>query len=380
MGAHAMIVPFFDLGRVTRAEKDELHRSLDHVLDNGYFVGGPEVSRFEESFRQFVGSEYALGVGNGLDAIRLLLEAYGVGEGDEVIVPAFTYYATWLGVTQTGAKLIPVDVNLLTANIDASKVEEAITPKTKAIFAVHLYGQGADMAPLQIIAKKHNLLLLEDVAQSHGAMSNAGKTGASGDGAAFSFYPTKNLGALGDGGGVTTSNPDVYEKIKSRRSYGQGATKYDHIDTGWNSRLDPLQAAFLGIHLAKLEAWNKKRSDIAAQYLDAIGTENHRAVIGIHSPCSSVWHHFVIRSSQREQLQEFFSANGVTTDIHYPYSILEVSPMAQFISGSSQEIFPNASSLSKQVLSLPMGPWMEAQEISYVADVLRIMDKNLLAI
>jgi dTDP-4-amino-4,6-dideoxygalactose transaminase len=365
------IVPFFDLGRTIKAESNELHEALDRVIDSGFFIGGPSVERFEQQFATYVGSKHCIGVANGLDAIRLILEAYEIGAGDEVIVPAFTYYATWLAVIQTGAILVPVDVIENTANIDPALVEEAITPKTKAIIAVHLFGQGADMLPLTELAKNHGIYLFEDAAQGHGAETTAGRVGSCSDAAAFSFYPTKNLGALGDAGAVTTDDPAIAARIVSRRSYGQGKTKYEHVDTGWNSRLDPLQAEFLSIHLAKLDLWNERRRHIATMYIKALGPEWLGSIIGPHSPKESVWHHFVIRDSRRQQLSEKLKAMGINTDVHYPYSIHSVPPLSQYITSSSvAEDQPVSRLLGEQVISMPIGPWMTDAEIDKVCNAL----------
>ncbi len=365
------IVPFFDLGRTIKAESKELHEALDRVIDSGFFIGGPSVELFEKEFATYVGSKHCIGVANGLDAIRLILEAYEIGPGDEVIVPAFTYYATWLAVIQTGATLVPVDVIANTANIDPDLVEEAITPKTRAIIAVHLFGQGADMLPLTELAKKHGIYLFEDAAQGHGAETTAGRVGSCSDAAAFSFYPTKNLGALGDAGAVTTDNPDIAARIVSRRSYGQGKSKYEHVDTGWNSRLDPLQAEFLAIHLSKLDDWTRRRRQIAARYLEALGEDRFASAIGAHSPKESVWHHFVLRSKNRTAIRETLLARGISTDIHYPYSISEVLPLFQFTSPRSFDSgLREARLLGQQVLSLPIGPWMTDLEVETVCAAL----------
>jgi dTDP-4-amino-4,6-dideoxygalactose transaminase len=364
------IVPFFDLGRTIKSESKELHEALDRVIDSGYFIGGPSVERFEKEFATYVGSKHCIGVANGLDAIRLILEAYEIGPGDEVIVPAFTYYATWLAVIQTGATLVPVDVIENTANIDPTLVEEAITPKTRAIIAVHLFGQGADMLPLVELAQKHKIFLFEDAAQGHGAETTAGRVGSCSDAAAFSFYPTKNLGALGDGGAVTTNDPTIAARIISRRSYGQGKTKYEHVDTGWNSRLDPLQAEFLSIHLAKLDTWNEKRRQIAASYIEALGEDRFHSIIGPHSPRESVWHHFVLRAKDRTALKGHLMSLGVSTDIHYPYSILEVAPMKMYLPIKPYRSHIVATKLGEQVISLPIGPWLEDREINVVCHAL----------
>ena len=374
-------VPFFDLGQAVRSRRAQLHECLDEVLDTGYFIGGALTTRFEEQFAAFIGADFAIGVGNGLDAIRLILEAYNIGPGDEVIVPAFTYYATWLGVTQTGATPVPVDVLSATANIDPAAIESAITAKTRAIIPVHLYGQAADLKAIRAVADAHGLLVIEDAAQSHGAVSTDGMTGAAGDAAAFSFYPTKNLGALGDAGAVTTSDPEVARRVTSRRSYGQGASKYDHVDTGWNSRLDPLQAAFLSLHLRSLDEWTARRRQIAQRYLDALGRERWVAVTGPSDVSGSVWHHFVLQSPARAELQQFLADRSVATDVHYPYAVHELEPMRKLMSPVSlAQQFPNAETLATQVTSLPMGPWMSDAQVDHVAAALGQIPAALLTL
>jgi len=365
------MLPFFDLGMTIKSESKELHDALDRVIESGVFIGGPSVSNFEKDFADYVGAKHCLGVANGLDAIRLILEAHEIGSGDEVIVPAFTYYATWLAVIQAGATLVPVDVLANTANINPSLVEEAITGKTRAIIAVHLFGQGADMLPLVKLAKKHNLVLVEDAAQSHGADTSAGRVGSCADAAAFSFYPTKNLGALGDAGAVTTHDPIIAARILSRRSYGQGNSKYEHVDTGWNSRLDPLQAEFLSIHLAKLDVWTERRRQIAESYIKALGECLFDSIIGPHSPKESVWHHFVLKTTDRSNLRDYFSSRKISTDIHYPYSINEIEPLKPYLRNKQNvERLSVAQSLGNQVVSLPIGPWMSDQEVSQVCEAL----------
>jgi dTDP-3-amino-3,4,6-trideoxy-alpha-D-glucose transaminase len=364
-------VPFFDLGPLVASEADELHACLDEAIRGGYFVGGPLVSQFETEFAAFVGVDFAIGTGNGLDAIRLILEAYEIGEGDEVIVPAFTFYATWLGVTQTGATPVPVDVVARSANIDPIAIESAITPQTKAIVAVHLYGQAAELSAIRSIAEMHGLILVEDAAQSHGALSEVGMAGAVGHAGAFSFYPTKNLGALGDAGAVTTSDAKIADRIRSRRSYGQGSSKYEHVDTGWNSRLDPLQAAFLSLHLRKLEAWTTRRREIADVYLAALADRSF-AVVGPVNVHDSVWHHFVIRARDRAQFQSYLSECGVASDAHYPYAVHSLTPMRLLLDTRSQNrAFPVAERLANEVTSLPMGPWMSDEQVEQVAHALR---------
>jgi dTDP-4-amino-4,6-dideoxygalactose transaminase len=372
------VVPFFDLGQGLRPHRADLHAALDEVLESGYFIGGAVASRFEAEFAAFVGTEFCLGVGNGLDGLRLALEAFDIGPGDEVIVPAFTFYATWLAVTQTGATPVPAEVLGSSANLDPDAIERAITSRTRAIIPVHLYGQAADMQPIVAVARQHGLLVIEDAAQSHGAESTAGRVGAVGDAAAFSFYPTKNLGALGDAGAVTTSQVAVAERIRSRRSYGMGASKYDHVDTGWNSRLDPLQAAFLSVHLKNLDAWTARRREIASAYRDALG-ERATGVVGPSDVMGSVWHHFVLRATDRAALRQFLGERGVSTDIHYPYAVHQLAPMKPLIAEQARSLsFPVAEALAGQVTSLPMGPWMTDAQVEQVVSALRDVPVALL--
>ncbi|MBX3094058.1 MAG: DegT/DnrJ/EryC1/StrS family aminotransferase [Cryobacterium sp.] len=376
-----MIVPFFDLGALARNEAEEVHACIDEVLTSGQFIGGELVERFEIEFAQFIGVNEMVGVGNGLDAIRLALEANRIGIGDEVIVPAFTYYATWLGVMQTGARPVPVDVDHATANIDPHLVEQSITERTRAILAVHLYGQAADLLALRRIADRHDILLFEDAAQSHGAQSTAGMSGSVGDASAFSFYPTKNLGAFGDAGAVATNDPDIAARVRSRRSYGQGTTKYHHVDTGWNSRLDPIQAAILLLHLEKLPQWTDRRRAIATSYRGALSNASASSVLGPVDSLSSVWHHFVVRSTRREEFQDFLRDRGVGTDVHYPYSIMTVQPAVDALRPEDREAhFPVSQTLSEQVVSLPMGPWMTDAQVEHVTTILSEVPRDLLAI
>jgi dTDP-4-amino-4,6-dideoxygalactose transaminase len=378
VGEGVSTVPFYDLGVAVRSHREGLHAALDEVLESGYFIGGDLMTRFENEFAEFIGSRFCIGTGNGLDSIRLLLEAYGIGPGDEVIVPAFTFYATWLGVMQTGATPVPVDVLSSTANLDPALIEAAITPRTRAIIPVHLYGQAADLAAILTVAGKHDLVVIEDAAQSHGAVSTGGMTGATGHAAAFSFYPTKNLGALGDAGGITTSDESIVGLVRSRASYGKGQSKYDHVDTGWNSRLDSLQAAFLSLQLRSLPESIATRRTIATRYLEALG-ESAGAVVGPRDVAGSVWHHFVLKAASREKLQQHLAAAGVSSDVHYPYAVNELAPVQEHMRETDRGAsFPVAKALSEQVTSLPMGPWMTDHQIDQVVEALSSIPAELL--
>lgn len=365
-----MEVPFFDLSSQVAGYRNELLDAVEAVIDSGTFIGGPVLAQFEKDFSNFTGSAHVVGVGNGLDAIRLILEAFGIGPGDEVIVPGFTFYATWLAVMQAGAIPIAVDVEESTCNIDPSLVEQRITARTKAIIAVHLFGRPADMLALKEIAARHGLKLIEDAAQAHGAKLGGMNVGQLGDAAAFSFYPTKNIGALGDGGAVTTDDGSVAEKVTSRRSYGFGKTKYEHIDFGWNSRLDPLQAAALSVSLGKNMDFTQVRRETATLYIKTVGlplaTDLNEWILG------SVWHHFTLRSEDRLGAQAYLKSQGIASDVHYPYFFNDVSPVVQYLAnkGAKSEPLPVSESISKTIFSLPIGPWMSESQIEKVAQVL----------
>jgi len=370
-------VPFFDLGQLVKSYRRDIHACLDEVIEGGYFVGGPITGRFEEKFAASVGTDHCVGTGNGLDALRLILEAFSIGPGDEVIVPAFTFFATWLGVTQVGATPVPVDVQAWTGNIEPDLIRSAISDRTKAIVAVHLYGRPADMAAIRALADQFDLLVIEDAAQAHGARTPGGIVGSLGHAAAFSFYPTKNLGALGDAGCVTTSNELIATRIRSRRSYGQGANKYEHVDTGWNSRLDPFQASVLSLHLSRLEEWNERRRAIAARYASALGDGS--GMLGTGDPESSVWHHAVLRATDRSRLRTYFSQAGIGTDVHYPYWIGTVAPMQSYLKAPVHERdFPGAAALAAEVTSLPIGPWMTDDQVDVVVAALELLPEELL--
>ncbi|HEY0258742.1 MAG TPA: DegT/DnrJ/EryC1/StrS family aminotransferase [Lacisediminihabitans sp.] len=372
-------VPFFDLGSHIRDRGTEIHGAIEEVIAGGYFVGGPLVERFEAEFADYLGVDHCVGVGNGLDALRLAMEARNIGPGDEVIVPAFTFFATILSVIQIGATPVPVDVSLESANLDPSALEAAITERTRAIMPVHLYGRSAPMEAILEIAGRHRLDVFEDTAQAHGASSPAGMAGAVGTAGAFSFYPTKNLGALGDGGAVTTSDGELAARVRSRRSYGQGATKYDHVDSGWNSRLDAMQAAILSLQLRHLDEWNSRRRQIATTYFSGLG-ERASSVVGPRDVSDSVWHHFVLRSPDRAGLRAFLAENGVTTDVHYPYAAYRLEPVQRVLGAELRERrFAVADTLADQVTSLPMGPWMSDGQIDQVADALSRIPEELLA-
>jgi dTDP-4-amino-4,6-dideoxygalactose transaminase len=370
-------VPFFDLAAYVGPRRHRILDSVAEVLDGGQFIGGVFVERFEEQFASYVGRRHCVALGNGLDALRIGLEAAGVGSGDEVIVPGFTFYATWLAVLQTGARPVAVDVGEGDAAMDISLVTGAITSRTKAIIPVHLFGIPADMPEIMAIARAHGLFVLEDAAQAHGASVGGRSAGAHGDAAAFSFYPTKNLGALGDAGALVTDDARIAQIARSRRSYGQGNTKYDHVDTGWNSRMDPIQARLLSDELIELDKGNERRHEIAGVYLAALA-DRDRAAIGPGPHRRSVWHHFVLRSEQRAELRDYLAANGIGTDIHYPYAFDTLAPTRVASEGTIGAL-PVSEALSASVVSLPIGPWMTDAQVARVAAVLSGVPDHLLS-
>jgi len=346
------MIPFLDVGAAYQELKEEIDAAIKQVLEGGWYILGPEVENFERDYAKYCGASFAVGVANGLDALHLALTAMGIGEGDEVIVPSNTYIATWLAVSHCGAKPVSVEPDEATYNIDPGLIEAAITPRTKAILPVHLYGQPADLDPILAIARKYGLRVLEDAAQAHGARYKGKRIGCHGDAVAWSFYPGKNLGALGDGGAITTNDPELVDRLRVLRNYGS-RVKYVNDVQGWNSRLDPIQAAVLRVKLRYLDEWNVRRSAIAHQYL---GNMRNDLLTLPHTPewADSVWHLFVVRHPNRDALQQHLKDAGVGTLIHYP-----IPPHLQAAYRSleySEGDFPIAEKMAREILSLPMGP------------------------
>ena len=347
-----MNIPFLDLGAAYLELKSEIDAAVARSLASGWYIGGPEVEQFEEDYARYCGAAHAVGVANGLDALHLALRAMDVGPGDEVIVPSNTYIATWLAVSQCGATPVPVEPDARTYNIDPALIEAAITPRTKVILPVHLYGQPANMDEILAIARKHGLRVLEDGAQAHGARYKGERLGAHGDAVAWSFYPGKNLGAMGDGGAVTTDDAQLAERIRVLRNYGS-REKYVNEVQGYNSRLDSLQAAILSVKLAHLDEWNARRSAVAECY------RQNLAGCGLTLPyvpgwAEPVWHLYVVQHPQRDALQKALAVSGVGTLIHYP--IPPHQQQAYAANGFAGDAFPIASRMANEVLSLPMGP------------------------
>lgn len=361
-----MIIPFLDLKSPYAELKQELDAAYLRVMASGWYILGKEVEAFEDEFASYCGVDQCVGVGNGLDALHLIVRAYGIGPGDEVIVPANTYIATWLAVTHAGATPVPVEPDERTYNIDPDLIEKSITPNTKAIMVVHLYGLTADMDPINAIAKKHGLKVIEDCAQAHGACYKGRRAGSLGDAAGFSFYPGKNLGAMGDGGAVTTSDHGLAEQIRILRNYGS-KIKYHNEVAGFNSRLDELQAAFLRVKLAKLDEWNERRKQIAAEYLDQLKANTNLVLPFVPDWADPVWHLFVVRVKKREEVQKKLADAGIGTMIHYPIPPHLQPAYAEL--GLPKGSFPIAEAIHAVVLSLPMGPSMTKEQSTAVINI-----------
>lgn len=346
------MIPFLDLGAAYRELKSEIDDAVHRVLDSGWYILGPEVDAFEAAWASYCNAAHAVGLANGLDALILALRALDVGPGDEVIVPSNTYIATWLAVSAVGATPVPVEPDPLTYNIDPTLIEAAITPATKVILPVHLYGQPAAMDPILAIARARGIAVVEDAAQAHGARYKGRRIGAHGDIVCWSFYPGKNLGALGDGGAITTNRADLADKITALRNYGS-RVKYVNEVQGMNSRLDPLQAAVLRAKLPFLDAWTARRRNIATLYTKAL---QDAGLVLPHVPewADPVWHIYIIRTLDRDGLQASLAQAGVGTLIHYPIPPHMQAAYASL--GIASEALPVAENLAASMLSLPMGP------------------------
>lgn len=359
-----MNVPFLDLKASYNELKSEIDDAVNSVLSSGWYILGEEVEAFEEEFAAFCGARHCVGVANGLDALHLSLVAMGLQPGDEVIVPSNTYIATWFAVSQCEAIPVPVEPDITTYNIDTSKIEAAITARTKAIIPVHLYGQPADMDEVLRIAAKHGLKVLEDGAQAHGARYKGRRIGSHGDAVAWSFYPGKNLGAFGDGGAITTNDGALADKLRCLRNYGS-KQKYVNELIGFNSRLDPIQAAALRVKLRHLDRANEARRHIAKQYLAGL-QECGLILPTIPQWAECVWHLFVVRSSKRATLQSNLESAGVGTLVHYP--IPPHRQVAYQSLGYGEGSLPIAELIHREVLSLPIFPQLGSAEVKHVID------------
>lgn len=357
-----MKVPFVTFLPMEKELNDQLRDAFDRVLNRSWYIGGVEDENFEKAFAEYCGSSYCVGVGNGLDALMLALKALGIGEGDEVIVPSNTYIATALAVTYVGAKPVFVEPKIETFNIDPARIEAAITEKTKAIMPVHLYGQACDMDPIMDIAVKYGLKVVEDCAQAHGATYKGRKIGTFGDCAGFSFYPGKNLGALGDAGAAVTNNKELADMIRALGNYGSDY-KYHHIYKGNNSRLDEMQAAFLSAKLPLLEKMNEDRRRTADRYLS--GMNNPKVILPkVEKDMVPVWHIFGVRCAEREALEEHLNKKGIGTNKHYPIP-MHLQECYKDL-GFKEGDYPIAEEISRTELSLPMYYGMTDEEIDYV--------------
>lgn len=359
-------IPFLNLSVINERFRTEMREGIERVLDRGWYVLGEEVQRFEEEFAAYCGVKHCIGVGNGLDALSLILRALRFQEGDEVLVPANTYIATILAISANGLKPVLVEPHIGSYNIDPDQIRDKITSRTKAIIVVHLYGQVVNMSEIDRIAKQYNLVVIEDAAQAHGAMYDGKKVGSLGRAAAFSFFPGKNLGAIGDGGAITTNDDELAYKLRAYRNYGSHI-KYVHDVKGVNSRLDEIQAAILRVKLKYLDRDNEKRREIADYYIKHI---RHDAFV---LPCvengdrlSHVWHLFVLRTKHRERLQRYLSENGIGTLIHYPIPPHQQRAYEEWKTLS----FPISEQLHREVLSIPLHPALAADDLEYIVEIL----------
>ena len=356
-----MTIEFLNLKRVNARFEDDIRAAIGRVVDSGWYVLGEETRSFEHEFADYCGAKHCIGVANGLDALHLILRAYGIGAGDEVIVPSNTFIATWLAVSYAGARVVPVEPDGRTFNIDPKRIEAAVTARTRAIIPVHLYGQPADMDPILAIARRHNLRVIEDAAQAHGARYHGRRSGTLGDAAAFSFYPGKNLGALGDGGAITTSDDALAAKLRQLRNYGSDI-KYQHDLPGVNSRLDEVQSAVLRVKLPHLDEENTRRAALAAAYGEALaGTALELPTVA--DGTQHVWHLYVVKTPHRDALQAHLRERGITTQIHYPIA----NHRQQAYAGETWPELPIADRLQSQVLSLPFSTYLTIEEVHTVA-------------
>ena len=362
-----MKVPFATFLPMHNEIRKDLDAAYNQVLDRSYFIQGEECTKFEEEFAAYCDAKYCIGVATGLDALWLVLKSMGIGKGDEVIVPSNTYIATALAVSFVGAKPVFVEPTIETYNIDVTKIEEKINENTKAIIAVHLQGRAADMDAVNAIAQKYNLKVIEDAAQAHGTRYKGRKVGTLGDAAGFSFYPGKNLGALGDGGCVVTNDKELADKVRALGNYGSDY-KYHHIYQGTNSRLDEMQAAFLRVKLPHLDKWNADRKRIAEKYLQGITNPLIKLPLASTDEYEHIYHVFVIRCDRRDELERYLNESGIGTVKHYPIPMHLQEAYKEL--GLEQGDLPIAEEISNTVLSIPMYYGMTDEEVEYVIEAL----------
>jgi dTDP-4-amino-4,6-dideoxygalactose transaminase len=363
-----MTVPFVDLRRQYLSIKEEIDAALARVLNESSFILGREVEAFEAAFAEYAGARFCVGVNSGTAAIQLAVMACGLGRGDEVIIPANTFFATAEAVSTAGATPVFVDADAASYNIDVSKIEAAITERTRAIMPVHLYGQAADLDAIFEISERHNLLVIEDAAQAHGSLYKGRRVGARGRAGCFSFYPGKNLGAYGEGGAVVTNDAEVARRVRLLRDHGS-EKKYQHEIIGYNFRLEGIQGAVLNVKLKHLDRWNELRRSTAARYTELL--KDSGLVLPREMPYARhVYHLYVVQTESRDALQQRLSASGVQTGIHYPVPV-HLQPAYSFL-GHKAGDFPEAERQASRVLSLPMFPELTEQEIAQVAGTIKL--------
>lgn len=353
-------IPFFDFKRASAKLKKSWNVAIDQVMDDGRFIGGEHLARFESEWSKYLSIDYAIGVGNGLDAITIALRALGIGPGHKVVVPAHTFIATYLAVESVGAEVVPIDCTN-TGLLDLDLLETLQT-QVDAVIPVHMHGSAVDMPRLTGWARQNDVYIIEDCAQAHGQKIGGKFTGTWGDFGAFSFYPSKNLGAIGDAGAVVTSNKRYADMARSISNYGATpAQKYEYQELGINSRLDPLQAAILGVNLKYLDEWNTRRREIAGEYIAKLNQKGFSILSKI--PSESVWHHFIVLTEDRDGLKEFLARKNIGTEIHYPES---AEAIFRKLKHTSNPISPKATEIARKTLSLPMHPWLTDDEVDRI--------------
>ncbi len=358
------MIKFLDLGKINNRFRAEIDQRIQKILDNGWYLQGEENETFNRNFANFCGTKYCVGVANGLDALNLIIKGYGFGPGDEIIVPANTYIASILAISENGCTPVLIEPDINTYNINPKLIEEKITSRTKAIMVVHLYGQAVKMQEIWEIAKKYNLKIIEDSAQAHGAYYKGKRVGNLGDASGFSFYPGKNLGCMGDGGAVTTNDEILYEKIKAIANYGSDR-KYHHIYKGVNSRLDEIQAAILDIKLKYLDLDNKRRQQIAKYYRDNI--KNEKIILPqTYNEDSHVWHIFAVRTNNRDDFQNYLEKHNIQTNIHYPTPPHQQGAYKEW----SHLSYPISEIIHKTIISIPISPVLTDEEVRNITEVI----------
>ena len=358
------MIKFLDLEKINNRFRTEMNTRIKNILDSGWYLSGKWNDIFSKNFAEYCGTNYAIGVANGLDALNLIIRGYGFGFGDEIIVPANTYIATILAISENGCKPVLVEPDINTYNINPENIEEKITPKTKAIIVVHLYGQSVEMSKIWDLAKKYNLKVIEDAAQAHGAIYDGKRVGNLGNVAAFSFYPGKNLGALGDAGGITTSDKDLFDRVKAIANYGSDF-KYHHIYKGVNSRMDEIQAALLDIKLRYLDNDNSRRREIAKYYRENI--KNPDVILPkTYDEKSHVWHVFTIRTEKRDALCKYLNDNGIQTNIHYPTPPHKQNAYKEW----NEQSFPITEEIHRTIMSIPISPILNDEEVKQIVEII----------